>query len=292
MGKEVRLPPEGESNFSQPASISHVARSPDGQTWLVQDVRNGVIWAYEKASGVPDLVLNSHSGAVTGALVFSNFPGLVVSSGLDGTLRAHNMTAHAGANELYKEDARADIGITCMTPSPEVIDVEKRSLICGYTDGTIRAYCVCRDGFVLVQAQKPHNVPVRQIEYSEDGQLLASLAVDNSIFIFEVRELDDHLTPLGFVELPVQVNHMTWHSETSNILLSLDNGTLLELVRPESDVIDNSETFKTQLDYRILSLELPEVVEEEEEDEEGEEGEEGEGGEGEGVADPESPGGQ
>merc|ERR1712087_778506 len=169
-------------------------------------------------------------------------------------------------------DRRGEVGITCLTALPEIVDPERRTLCCGYSDGTIRALCICRDGFVLVQALKPHTAPVVAVSYSPCGSFLASLAEDNSIFVFEVRNLEDHALPLGFLQVPTKVNHISWHQDNGRMLVALEDGNILELEKPVQELIDNTETYKFGLDYKIVTPEIPEP-EESEADEEDEDGE-------------------
>merc|ERR1712060_341310 len=265
---ELRIPPFGEQfDGYEPAHIHHVARSSDDSIWLIQDNRNGLIWKYDHTSETCSVVVQSHSGAVTGTYMVQPCPGLVLSSGIDGTLRAFNV-GEEQESELFMDRRGADVGITCLAPTPQEIDPERRTICCGYTDGTIRASAVCKDGFVLVQALKPHTCPVKEVAYNSDGSLLASLGTDNTLFFFEVKTLEEHAVPLGFVQLPCQVNNFTWHDESGNVLLAMEDGTIVELVRPIPDDIDNSETYATNLDYRCVVPELPEIVEEESDEEE------------------------
>merc|ERR1712060_1011555 len=184
-----------------------------------------------------------------------------------------NMSAQKN-NELFL-DRREGGGITSLAACPEVVDPERRTVCCGYTDGTARVFCVCRDGFVMAQAIKPHSCPVVQVAYSPDGSFLATLGEDNTIFFFEIRTLDDHALPLGFVKVPSKVNQFAWQQDTGRLLLGLADGTIVELMRPSNESIDNTETYHIELDYRAVLPELPEPEESEEEDEEPEEGAEG-----------------
>merc|ERR1712048_1384930 len=200
-----------------------------------------------------------------------------------------NMTATKGDAEIYSDNKGAitvlpgdqdkmtkATGICCMAAAPEVVDPERRTLCCGYEDGVVRAFSLCRDGFVLIQAQKPHNTMVLQIAYCPDGSMIATVGADNTVFFFEVRGLEDHMLPLGFVQINCRVNHITWH-ESGRLLLSLEDTTIVELARPQSELVDNSETYLMQLDYRSV---VPEKPEPDETDSELDDAEEGEGGDG------------
>eukprot|EP00928_Gymnodinium_smaydae_P086448 TRINITY_DN7056_c0_g1_i4.p1 TRINITY_DN7056_c0_g1~~TRINITY_DN7056_c0_g1_i4.p1 ORF type:complete len:1976 (-),score=403.36 TRINITY_DN7056_c0_g1_i4:144-5993(-) len=282
MRKEVRVPPPG-GKYS-PALITHIARSRDDATWLIQDARNGVTWVYDKDSGEAKVEVSSHAGPITGASILSQFAGLVLSSGSDGSVRALNMCSKSPSDMVvFKEPSRLNAGVTSMAMAPAIVDPELRTLCCAYADGTVRIFAACRDGLVLIQASKPHTCKVEQVAYSPDGQLFYSRASDNTIFFFEVRNSDEHLVPMGFVKLHCRVNYSTWHL-AGRLLLSLEDGTLMELSQPVYDVIDNSETFQIMLDYRPIAPEVPEP-ESEEEDEENEEGD-GEVGDEQGDAEP------
>lgn len=267
MQRQVRIPPDDQdTDYDDPAHIVHLARSFDDSIWLIQDIRNGVVWRYSLDDDTCEVVTTSHASMITGTLVMSTFPGLVLTSGADGTLRAHNMTEEL-TTQLFV-DKRGGGGITCLAAAPD-----QSTIVCGYEDGTWRAFQICKDGLVLRQAQRPHKSAVKQLMYSRDGKLMASLGVDNSMFFFEVKNLDEHTTPLGFVQLPCKVNGFDWHHTSNSIMLSLEDGSLLELRKPNPELIDNSETFAIQLEYRQVVPELPDE-EDEDDEEEGEEGEE------------------
>mmetsp|Transcript_98558 Transcript_98558/g.172003 ORF Transcript_98558/g.172003 Transcript_98558/m.172003 type:complete len:1962 (+) Transcript_98558:3-5888(+) len=278
MKKEIRVPhPDNEMGITTPAKIQHVARSEDDATWLIQDVRNGLVWKLDRKTNQSTVVISTHAHAVTGVAVMQAYPGMVVSTSLDGSLRAFNMTAEK-EHELFLDPSRGGAGIVCMSVAPESVDAERRTVTCGYSDGVVRTYFVCKDGFALVNACKPHNVPVLQIAYSSDGSLLAVLGANNCIFFLEVRDRENQAAPLGFVQIHCQVNHMAWNDhESGNLLLALEDGTVTELTRPIAEMVDNTETYLIQLDYRSVLPELPEPPDEEDEDEE-EEGEPGEEG--------------
>ncbi|CAE8657611.1 unnamed protein product [Polarella glacialis] len=292
MRKEVRIPPSSDSHGMRAAHIQHITRSGDDRHWLIQDVRNGVVWSYDTESGACTPVISAHTSQITGALISARYPGLVVSSGIDGTLRAFNVSTQWD-NELFT-DARSlsgeRVGISCMDATPEIVDPEGRTICCAYTDGTVRAFSMCDDGFLLIQALKPHNCMVSQLAYTEDESgLLATLAEDNTIFFFQVHTLSEHAIPVGYVQVPCKVNRFTWQPNTGNMLLSLEDGSLVELLKPAPEYIDNSETFEITLGYRSVVPEVPDLESEdeggdEEEDEEGEGSGEGGGEEGEGTA--------
>ncbi|CAE7875240.1 Cfap44, partial [Symbiodinium microadriaticum] len=114
MRKEVRIPPSSEQHI-YPAHIQHVAICPDGETWLVQDSRNGMVWLYDIASTNCNMVFSCHSKQVTGTVVSSSYSGLMMSCGMDGTVRAFNVS-QAWDNELFRDArplANAGVGATC-----------------------------------------------------------------------------------------------------------------------------------------------------------------------------------
>merc|ERR1712032_1409234 len=103
-----------------------------------------------------------------------------------------------------------------------------------------------------------------------DGSLLAVLGDDNTIFFFEISEQENNAVPVGFVQIHMKVHHISWNDEVGRLLLGLEDGTILELVRPVPEMINNIETYLIELDYRAVLPELPEIKEEvvDEEDDE------------------------
>ncbi|CAJ1397957.1 unnamed protein product [Effrenium voratum] len=278
MRKEVRIPPSSEHNIPV-AHIQHVVVCPDEVTWLIQDSRNGMVWLYNISDGSCISALGCHSSQVTSTLISSSYAGMVMSCGLDGTVRAYNVS-NPWDNELFRDArplANADVGATCMDATPEIVDPTKRTICVGYTDGTIRAFTACSDGFLHLQALKPHKCLVKQLKYSgDDAGLLATLSEDNAVFFFQVQLLSEHAIPIGFVKIPTTVDFFTWDDVSGNLLLSLRDGTLLSLQSPQLDNVDNTETYEIQVNYWSVQPEVPEIESDEEEEEEEEEGEGGE----------------
>ncbi|CAE7195360.1 CFAP44 [Symbiodinium natans] len=281
MHKEVCIPASTDQHI-YPAHIQHVTVCPDGETWLVQDSRNGMVWLYDITSANCQMVFSCHSKQVTGTVVSSSYSGLVVSCGMDGTVRAFNVS-QAWDNELFRDPrplANAGVGATCMDATPELVDPSKRTLCVGYTDGTIRAFTACADGFLQLQALKPHKCMVKQLKYSgEDAGLMATLGEDNSVFFFQVQMLSEHAIPVGFVSIPATVNFFAWDDISGNVLLSLGDGSLLVLKSPIPESVDNTESYDISVNYISVMPDVPEIEEcgtQSEEDEGGEGGEEGE----------------
>ena len=278
MRKEVRIPPNTGEHNVHPAHIQHVVVGQDETTWLIQDSRNGMIWLYDMASATCTSALSCHSQQVTGSVVSSSYAGLVMSCGMDGTVRAFNVS-QPWDNELYRDyrPLHNTVGATCMDATPELVDPSKRTVSVGYTDGTLRAFTACSDGFLHLQALKPHNCMVKQLKYSPDEfGLMATLGEDNSIFFFQVQLLSEHAIPIGFVKIPVTVNYFSWDDFSGAVLLSLADGSLLVLTSPNVDSVNNSETYEIEVNYTAMMPDVPEIEESDEEEEEEEE-EEGEG---------------
>lgn len=282
MRKEIRIPPSGEHNV-HPAHIQHVVVGHDEATWLIQDSRNGMIWIFDMPSGTCTSALSCHSQQVTGTVISSSYAGLVMSCGMDGTVRAFNVS-QPWDNELYRDFRPLEntVGATCMDATPELVDPSKRTVCAGYTDGTIRAFTACSDGFLQLQALKPHNCMVKQLKYSPDEfGLMATLGEDNSVFFFQVQLLSEHAIPIGFVKIPVAVNYFSLDDMSGKVLLSLGDGSLLALSSPNLDTVNNSETYEIEVNYTAVMPDVPEIEESDEEEEEEEEGEAQEGEEGE-----------
>jgi len=265
--REVRIGiPSEDGNFF-PANIQHVARSENDDTWLIQDVRNGVVWRFDRNEGELVEIFHANCKAVTGTLVSDQYPGLVITSGADGSLRAFNITAEDN-QELFV-DRRSGGAITGMAAAPESVDQEQRTITCGYEDGVLRTFALCSNGFMLLQATKPHNCAIQQVAYSRDGTFFATLGEDSTIFFFEVTDRENHLKPLGFAEISGKVNHMSWsYSNGGSVVLAMEDGSIVELVRPNPSNVDSADTYFITLDYRCVQPVLPEPEEEEEEEEE------------------------
>ena len=107
----------------------------------------------------------------------------------------------AGILKQLKGDMEADLGKSPFESGEKMEEqredglaktAERRTVLTGYMDGTMRVFSVCRDRFVFARALKPHDSMVRRLEYIPDGRFVASLGVDNAVSRFEVRGGEEH----------------------------------------------------------------------------------------------------
>lgn len=90
-------------------------------------------------------------------------------------------------------------------------DPNGKTVIFGFTDGTIRIYCLDiiemvstdKSTLTLLQLLKPHTGLVTQIALNSEDPTLVSGSEDRTIFIYRIdsHECVPKLSPLGFVSL-------------------------------------------------------------------------------------------
>jgi len=284
MKDECWIPGPNFENY-RPASIQHIATK--GKIWLIQDCRNGCIWRFNSENRQVTQEIEAHAYAINGIAMCQSLPGLIITAGVDGSLRAHNysepfeipgrqlVTGYPPKiNDIYS-------GITALVPLPQVIDPEERTVICGYADGTVRMWqLVLGDEhlefpgkFFLRDSKKPHNAPIKFLSFTSDGAWCVT-ATDQEFFLFEMLGINHlQMGPIGFMTLPVNMNTIQWNDETGNLLVSTSTGSLLEFFRPdEDDPVDTTESFEIKLSYRAITPEIYVEPPEEEEPIEDEDG--------------------
>eukprot|EP00921_Rhytidocystis_pertsovi_P010831 GHVQ01017457.1.p1 GENE.GHVQ01017457.1~~GHVQ01017457.1.p1 ORF type:complete len:1935 (-),score=293.33 GHVQ01017457.1:484-6288(-) len=86
MHMEFQLPVRGSISAIVPCTCEY------SQTWLLQDCMNGLIWSFERTSKALLQVFSSHAKGIVSAYPVPSCPGLVVSTGQEGSIRAWNYT--------------------------------------------------------------------------------------------------------------------------------------------------------------------------------------------------------
>ena len=61
----------------------------------------------------------------------------------------------------------------------------------------------------LISAEKPHTKPVTSLAVDQEGKILASGSMDNTVFFLNVKE---QYSPIGFIHTPAPVTTMKWSS--------------------------------------------------------------------------------
>lgn len=105
-------------------------------------------------------------------------------------------------------------------------DPNGKTVILGFTDGTIRIYCVNiietvsidKSTITLLQLLKPHTGLVTKIALNPDDPTLVSGSEDRTIFIYQIdsHECVPKLSPLGFISLNTIVQNLKIYPKEIN----------------------------------------------------------------------------
>lgn len=110
------------------------------------------------------------------------------------------------------------------------------------------------------------------MEYSSTGDFVTA-SEDSTIFLFSAQ-----LEPLGFCRLPAVAKSVAWNKDGTQILIGLQNGSILELERPTTirlnQTYEFSPKFKTYFYFQKQKPEPKPKLEEKPKEEEDEESKE------------------
>ncbi|XP_022090775.1 cilia- and flagella-associated protein 44-like isoform X2 [Acanthaster planci] len=223
--------------------------------WYAQDA-NGAIWkldlSFSHTTRDPEKLFSFHAGEIT-SIDTSPVSQLVASAALDHTVRVYD---YASKTPLCSTKFNA--GSTSMLWVPPIVDPKGSTLLAGFADGVVRSLTLKRRdnqegkrtahhqpaALALKQAFKPHTKAVTAMAMDSKGEILTTAGADNTLFFMNVG---DTFTPIGFIDTPGQVTHITWspgYFDKNCALVFCANGEVLEVEAPEPGTYDTSTTFK------------------------------------------------
>ena len=152
-----------------------------------------------------ELIFQGHSGAVTGVasspVASERF---AASIGVDGSVRCWDLasdklvlatrfshivteSSSSGANS-HTGHGKGNNSLrgTCVTWAPSSVDPSGRTLVAGFSDGTIRFLFRGSDGWKRLAVLKPSSQSITSLAYSPNGKLLAVGSKEGSIFFLGV----------------------------------------------------------------------------------------------------------
>ena len=220
--KEVQVDPE--------CQIKRIICEKDH--WIIQD-EGGALWRSEFPSFKMKKLLEFHAGPIAG-VTSSPFNYDIASAGSDGTVRLYNFKKEGA---LYKRKFNA--ACTVIRWLPLTIDRTGQSVVVGFKDGVVRVLTHTKDHWRLSVAAKPHKLNVTALGWTQDGQMLASVSGDGSIFYFHCA---NSFRPLGYTMVPGPITCMDWSHDGLKLLVGCSNGVIMEVGCPRTD-IDTSKSF-------------------------------------------------
>ena len=229
------------------------------------------------------VVTNFHGGSITGVDVCPNSH-LAASCGSDGTVRCWDYTKQASLfqTRFSRENDKGETltcGATALRWVPLKADPSARSVTVGFINGVVRVLMRGKDDWKPLQVFKPHKKEVTDIQFSDDGTLLATASLDGTVFFHRVKRPSDLISteyePLLYHNLGEPVLRCNWRHDGRAVLVTCAS-KVTELRLPEQ-FKDTKVSFLTELDKSEYVFERRPVVKEPKEgEEEGEEEEEDE----------------
>ena len=220
-----------------------------------------------------------HSGEITG-IDTCPIDHLVATCSTDGTVRC--------LDYLKKKEVACsqflNLAATSLRWLPTTVDPSGRSIVVGFSDGTVRVLGLAEGGegmdsvvFIRKMACKPHNAAVVDLAFNASGTVLATAGKDGKVFFLRSlspsgEELSSYW-PLKFVAMnslpssskaPVFCERLTWSPNDANILCVCSDGVLREVdlykLLNEMDSYSNSEetmTFEGSFPLREIVTKIP-----------------------------------
>ncbi|XP_071455109.1 cilia- and flagella-associated protein 44 [Hetaerina americana] len=111
--------------------------------------------------------------------------------------------------------------------------------------------------FVVLQIVRPHTKALTVLSHNPNCSLLMSGSHDRTVFLFDFSRVDRviKMNPIGFVNVPSEVMHISWKPCMFNeVLVCCSNGFFLELKLPPS------ETHDTTVSYELTQVEQKSCV--------------------------------
>ncbi|GLH13924.1 WD repeat-containing protein 52 [Gryllus bimaculatus] len=223
------------------------------------------LWFAQDHPLAPEKVFRCHAGGVR-SVAACPYDTYVASYGDDGRLLFYNyatrrvVLAHkfaAGGGFLVWLD-------TSVEPTGDVV-------VCGGADGLVRVAVVALqnreaageaarddDFLCLVQTTKPHTMRITSMAVREAQGLLVTGSEDATIFVYQILPRHDYvsLNPIGFVNVPSAVTHLTWkpHEDKPMILVSCFGGQAVLMEIPDAPQVD------TKVSYELKNIPQKEIV--------------------------------
>ena len=209
-----------------------------GRTLLVMDEGSGVLCVrvplnpVDAAAYKVESLVTCQGGAVVG---LATLPGchIAVSAGADGSVRAVDYTSG-----VVLQARQFPTPATCMA----LLEAEGAAcrIAVGFADGAVRVLQRAADGWLLLNAMRPHAAALVAMALSPGGGRAATVASDGTVFFFSVANAADW-QPIGFCRTDAECvpTCASWMPDGQAVALGFGSGLLL-LVDAPGAVLDTS----------------------------------------------------
>ncbi|XP_054287680.1 cilia- and flagella-associated protein 44-like [Macrosteles quadrilineatus] len=251
-------------------SLSKKNSNCEDYDWFGQD-GNGGIWSISlNAEGpLPRRLFVCHAGSVA-AMATSPVGHYLATLGSDGCLLIYEtITKNLLARRHFSAPGTALIWL------PVHVEATGAVLVGGFADGMLRMIVVSlreveralRNGnsfsqspdtatsINIIQRVKSHTAPVTVVGLNPRGNILVSGGKDCTIFIYQILPKREYivLLPVGYLQLPGPVTHITWRPKlAATALVACADGSLTEVGLPEKSTNESSVTFDLHLAKKTI----------------------------------------
>lgn len=223
----------------------------DQEKWIVVDGK-GKLWSISNDFTEHKVLQEYHAGKIMDAVIAPSANALV-TIGEDGSTRLWDFIHK---REIYQHSWLGKGH--CLSWAPETPQNASRVIAAGFDTGIVRVMLLGNDDFKVLQALKVHDTAVTRVEYSPDGTKLATACNDGSIFFFTINP-NNTLEPVCITpKQDVIIRDMKWHSDSTKVLIGLNNGTVAEVSFPRPDEVDNTASYEHNCQTRTWTIRMME----------------------------------
>ncbi|GMH39549.1 hypothetical protein BSKO_07447 [Bryopsis sp. KO-2023] len=173
-----------------------------------------------------------------------------ITAGKDGSVRLYN----------YLEKEQLHCSQFCSPASqllllPATLDPERRTILVGFEDGTLRALGRCADGLKLLCALKPHKTSINAISVSPTTRRMATASSDGRLFFFDIENMHTYV-PIAYSTLHSPINTLAFTSCGTSVLVGCANGQILKVEAP-TPTTSGEASLEREFPSEIFDFKVP-----------------------------------
>ena len=247
-GFYCQIQPKHQVLIGEVSEINNLIKGD--KLWFSVD-RTGKLWKISEDFLEQNILMDFHAGKIMD-VVSSPECNAIVTIGEDGSTRLWDFI---NQKEVYSATWHGK-GM-CIAWALRTGYNQGKIIAAGFDNGLVRLLYLGPDKFELLYAIKVHDSAVSHLKFSPNGKYLATAAIDQSIFFFEIGE-SSILEPIAMTVISSKINSMEWHLTSEKVLLALKSGSVLEVNRPEKESFDTSHSFEVSLGQREWKMRMME----------------------------------
>jgi len=218
------------------------------KTSLVQDAQ-GVLWSFDMKTFDCEEVLECPSGAISDVLLPSGdfYEAITVDKG--GSVFSWNLGIENGSSETPEQNFYRvfSSGIS------QSIKLSQKFLLLCFEDGIVRVAERFNNGFGVRAAVHVHSSAIVCAKHSD--RMLATACHDSTVFISQLNEDFDDITPNYFFRVPSPPTHMFWAPDNSKLHCVIDKRIISFSLQAD---VNTEESFEVKIDSTEWTFQPPE----------------------------------